>query len=223
MRQVDTEPQNFSANVLLRPIVQDYLLPTLAYTGGAAEVAYFAQAAVVYESLAERVTPVIPRFSATLIDRKAQTLLERYDLTLLDVFRGPDGLRETLAARSLSPELQRSFDEAEASLASALTAVREQLAALDKTLLDSATHAGEKMKYQLVQLRARAARAELRQTEILRRHADFLSDTLYPDKVLQEREVAGIQLLAARGLGLMREVYDSVRVDCLEHQAISLE
>ena len=64
LRQIASEPQSFSANVLLRPVVQDYLLPTLAYVGGAAEIAYFGQGAVVYKALLGRATPIIPRFSA---------------------------------------------------------------------------------------------------------------------------------------------------------------
>src|SRR5882672_12311409 len=76
--RVEAHPENFSPNALLRPVVQDYLLPTLVYTGGPAEVAYFAQAAVVYEKLLGRVTPVLPRFSATLVEPKSQRLLERY-------------------------------------------------------------------------------------------------------------------------------------------------
>ena len=223
LRRIDAEPQNFSANVLLRPIKQDYLLPTIAYTGGPAEVAYFAQAAVVYETLAENVTAIVPRFSATLIEHKAEQLLERYHLSLLQVFCGPDQLRERLAAHSLAQDLQRSFEQAELSVEKSLADIREKLVSLDKTLLDSATHAGEKMKYQLTQLRARAARAELRHTEVLARHADFLSATLYPNKTMQEREVAGVHFLSRHGLQLLRGLYDTIRTDCLEHQAITLD
>jgi bacillithiol biosynthesis cysteine-adding enzyme BshC len=223
LRRIDSQPENFSANVLLRPVVQDYLLPTIAYTGGAAEIAYFAQAAVIYEALADRVTPVVPRFSASLIEHKPQLLLERYGVSLVEVFRGPEPLREMLAARSLSQELQRTFDEANASVEKSLENIRTKLADLDKTLIDSATHAEEKMKYQLAQLRSRAARAELRQTEILGRRADFLSNTLYPNKVLQEREVPGIYFLANHGLQLLPGLYDMIRSECLEHQAITLD
>ena len=59
-------------------MVQDHLLPTLAYTGGSAEVAYFAQAAVAYKALLGQLNPNIPRFSATIVDTKANGLLERY-------------------------------------------------------------------------------------------------------------------------------------------------
>src|SRR5208283_1398336 len=86
LERIEEAPENFNPNVLLRPVVQDYLLPTLAYTGGAAEVAYFAQVAVVYEKLLGRVTPVVARFSATVVDAKVQRLLERYGLRLPDLF-----------------------------------------------------------------------------------------------------------------------------------------
>ena len=73
--RIESSPEQFSPNVLLRPVVQDYLLPTLVYTGGAAEAAYFAQAGAVYETLLGRVTPIVPRFSATIVEPKMQRLL----------------------------------------------------------------------------------------------------------------------------------------------------
>ena len=116
LRRIAAAPQDFNPNVLLRPVVQDYLLPTLTYIGGAAEVAYFAQIAVVYQALAGRITPILPRFSATILDHKHQGLLERYQLTLPEIFNGPTSLSEHLASRSLSQEVQKSFDQAAADL-----------------------------------------------------------------------------------------------------------
>ncbi len=101
LNRIASAPEQFSPNVLLRPIVQDYLLPTLAYTGGAAEAAYFAQAGAVYERLAGRVTPLIPRFSATIVEPKIQRLLERHGISVQDVFNGPEALRQ-LAGRAES-------------------------------------------------------------------------------------------------------------------------
>jgi hypothetical protein len=89
-------------------------------------------------------------------------------------------------------------------------------------LIDAATHASEKMHYQLSQLRARAARAGLRQAEILGRHADLLSNAVFPNKTLQEREVAGIYFMARYGNPLLQELCDTIRPDCLDHQVISL-
>ena len=221
LREISAEPERFSANVLLRPVLQDYLLPSLAYTGGAAEIAYFAQAAVVYEAIGGRTTPIIPRYSATIIELKLQTLLERYSITLPDLWHGAEKLREVLGLQTLPEALQKSFDQAKANLDESLAAMKEALARLDKTLVDSATHAGEKMHHQLEQLRGRAARAELRQSELISRHADLLSNSLYPNNTLQEREIAAAYFCARLGSGFLPEIYKSIHSDCLDHQIVS--
>jgi bacillithiol synthase len=222
LSRVAASPWDFSGNALLRPVVQDYLLPTLAYTGGSAEVAYFAQVAVVYEMLLGRVTPIVPRFSATIVEPKPKTFLERYGMRLTDLFQGPEALRELMASRTLPEELQSAFDQAETSLEKSLAAIREGLARLDSTLIDSATNAASKMQHQLSQLRSKAARAELRHTEVLTRKADVLSNLLYPGKALQEREIAGVYFVARYGREFLRDVYETIHPDCVDHQIISL-
>jgi bacillithiol synthase len=220
LARISKSPEQFSANVLLRPVIQDYLLPTIAYTGGSAEVAYFAQAAVVYEKLLGHVTPIIPRFSSTLVEPKADRLLERYGLSLQDLFH--DSLRERLAERMLPAELQSAFDRANATLDKSLASIRDALTKLDATLVDAANRAGSKMQYQLEHLRSSAARAEARQSELLSRHADVLKNMLYPNKTLQEREVGGVYFLAKYGTDLMQQLYGAIHTDCLDHQVIHL-
>ena len=222
LQKIAAAPQDFSPNVLLRPIVQDHLLPTLCYSGGTAEVAYFAQVGVVYEKLLGSVTPILPRFSATLVEPKVQVLLERYGLTLPDLFAGEDALREKIAARILPEELQVAFDRARASVETSLVAVRKAIVQLDKTLGEAADNAGSKMQHQLESLRARAARAELRQTEIVGRHAQLLSASLYPNKTLQEREIAALSYLARHGTDLLQTLYTHLHTDCHDHQVITL-
>ena len=216
-----SSPQAFSPNVLLRPVVQDYLFPTLAYVGGSAEVAYFAQAGAVYESLMGRVTPIVPRFSATLIEPKPQALLERYKLSFSDLFHGPEALQEKIGSHLLGPNLQNSFQQAKAAVERSMSAVSEALAHLDKTLVESAQNAESKMQYQITNLQARAARAELRHSEVADRHARFLSNTLYPDKTLQEREFAGIYFLAKHGREMLNGLLDVINPDCVDHQLVT--
>jgi bacillithiol synthase len=223
LERIERDPAKFSPNVLLRPVMQDFLLPTLAYTGGSAEVAYFAQGAVVYEKLLGRVTPVLPRFSATLVEAKPQRLLERYRLTLQDLFHGPEKLRETLAGRTLPSDLQTRFTDAKAALETSLGAIRETLARLDSTLVDAASNAEEKMKYQLTQLEARAARAEAQRNEVITRHAESLSSALYPNKLLQEREIAGVSFVARYGTELLRDLYQTIHTDCHDHQVVEVQ
>src|SRR5208282_2769040 len=221
--RIEKAPENFNSNVLLRPVVQDYLLPTLVYTGGAAEVAYFAQAAVVYEKLLGRVTPILPRFSATLAEAKPERILTRYQLGLPDVLLGPEKIREAIAARSLPSDLQTRFSEAYASVEQSMTALREAIGKLDATLIEAAESARTSMSHQIDRLRARVARAEELRNEVITRHADALSHALFPHKALQEREVAGVSFVARYGPELLTNLYQTIRPDCHDHQVIAVQ
>jgi bacillithiol biosynthesis cysteine-adding enzyme BshC len=220
--RIKASPEQFSPNVLLRPIVEDYLLPTLAYTGGAAETAYFAQAGAVYEALLGRVTPIIPRFSATIVEPKMQRLIEKNGIAVPDAFAGPDALRRQLAERGLPEDLQAAFDAARKSLDQHLSSIREKLIKLDRTLVDAAETARSKIEYQLERLHSQAARAEALKTELVARHAESLSQALYPDKGLQERSIGGIYFLARYGREFLHQLHDAIHPDCHDHQILEL-
>jgi bacillithiol synthase len=222
LQRIGSTPERFSPNVLLRPIVQDYLLPTLAYTGGAAEAAYFAQAGAVYEVLLERVTPIIPRFSATIVEPKVQRLLERHGIGVPDVFNGPEALRQQLAARSLPGDLQAAFEVAKQSLESNFAVIKEKLTRLDRTLIDAADTAGSKMQYQFERLYTQAARAEAQKGELVSRHAETLSQALYPDKGLQERGIGAVYFMARYGRELLHQLHDVIQPECHDHQILDL-
>ena len=222
MRRIGDAPEQFSPSVLLRPVVQDYLLPTLAYAGGAAEAAYFSQAGAVYETLLGRVTPIVPRFSATIVEPKMQRLLERHGISLKDVFNGPDALRQQIGARSLPGDLQAAFEAANQSLGANLGSIREKLEKLDRTLVDAAQTALSKMEHQLEKLQTQAGRAEAQKGELVGRHSETLSHALYPDKGLQERGIGGVYFLARYGSELLQQLHDAIQPDCHDHQILEL-
>lgn len=220
--RIAEHPEHFSPNVLLRPVVQDYLLPTLAYTGGTAETAYFAQAGAVYEALLGRVTPIVPRFSATIVEPKAQRWLRQYELTVPDTFHGPEALRQELAARSLPAGLQTAFERANKSVEDSFSGLQDALAKLDPTLVDACRTGASKARYQLDRLRERATAAELRRSEVVVRHAEALSHAIYPANALQERGIAGLYFLAHHGTELLQQLYETLRTDCHDHQLLEL-
>jgi uncharacterized protein YllA (UPF0747 family) len=220
--RINATPEEFSPNVLLRPVVQDYLLPTLAYAGGAAEAAYFAQAAVVYEKLLGRITPIIPRFSATLVEPKVQRGLEKYEISVLDIFQGLEALRRTLAERAMSADLQAAFERANKSVEESFSNLHKALAKLDPTLVEASQTAVSKARYQLDRLRERAMAAELRRSEVVARKAEVLNQALYPEDALQERGIAGVYYVARYGTELLKVLHDAMHTDCLDHQILEL-
>jgi bacillithiol biosynthesis cysteine-adding enzyme BshC len=220
--RISSTPEKFSPNVLLRPVVQDYLLPTLAYAGGAAEAAYFAQVGAVYENLLGRVTPIVPRFSATLVEPKVQRWLRQYGIAVPDTFHGPEALRQTLASHTLPSDLQAAFDRAKKSVEESFAGLQQALAKLDPTLVEASQTGASKIHYQLDRLRERAMAAELRRSEVVSRHAEALSHALYPGNALQERGIAGIYFVARHGTGLLHSLHDALRTDCHDHQILEL-
>lgn len=221
-RRIEATPEEFSANVLLRPVLQDYWLPTLAYVGGPAEIAYFAQAAVVYEKLLGRVTPIVSRMSATLIEPRIERLLTKYQVDLPEMFHGECELRDCIAARALPPELKQNFGDARDATDEAMKHISGSLQKLDPTLVEAATRATSKMQYQINRLEKRAAQAELRRSEIISRHAAQIESSLYPRKTLQEREIAGLYFHAKHGPALIDRLVDLAQARCPEHKVLVL-
>ncbi len=222
LERISSRAETFSPNVLLRPVVQDYLLPTIAYAGGPAEIAYFAQVGAVYETLGDRVTPVVPRFSATLVEAKTQRWMQHYGVSLAEVFQGVENLRRKLAASTLPEGLQSAFDKAQRAVEDSLAGLRKALEDLDPTLLGASQTAASKMNYQLDRLRQAATAAELRKSEVVGRHAEALTNKLYPEGELQERGIAGVYFVARHGLELLRGIYDAILPDCHDHQILEL-
>ncbi|HEY1936687.1 MAG TPA: bacillithiol biosynthesis cysteine-adding enzyme BshC [Candidatus Angelobacter sp.] len=222
LREAERCPERLSANVLLRPLMQDYLLPTLCYIGGPAEAAYFAQIEVVYRKLAGRVTPIVPRIFATLIEPRIAKLLDRYQLSLPDLFTTPEKARELVASRALPDSILKSFDSAAQHLEQALAVIQGPLEKLDRTLIDAAENAGAKMRYQLQGVRDKAARAEARKNTEVLRHADELITALYPEKDLQERGIGGAYFLLKYGRSVVEQIKAAVQTGCGEHQVVRI-
>jgi bacillithiol biosynthesis cysteine-adding enzyme BshC len=221
-RLAASEPERFSPNVTLRAVVQDYLLPTVAYLGGAAEIAYFAQTAEVYRVLERPVTPILPRSSLTLIERHTGRVLERYGLALEDFFAGPDSVLSRVVEEHLGADTAKTFTETEESVNGDLDKLREKLRSVDPTLADALETGRRKINYQLEGLRSRFHRAQMSRDEALQRQLQRAFDQLYPEKELQERHINMTSLLARHGRYVTSWIYNVINLGSTEHQIVYL-
>ncbi len=109
LKILETAPERISPNALLRPVFQDTILPTAAYVGGPAEIAYFAQSAVAYEAILGRITPVLPRLSATLLEPHIDAVMAAHEVSLPDAMTTADDLAQRLGARAMPIEAKRKL------------------------------------------------------------------------------------------------------------------
>jgi bacillithiol biosynthesis cysteine-adding enzyme BshC len=215
-------PGLFSPNVLLRPVVQDFLLGTAAYVGGPAEIAYFAQASVVYKRLLGRMPVMMPRASFTVIEPHAAGLLRKYGLELADFFEGRAAVRKKMEAALLPPGLAQRFEDSQNALRQNLQELREPVIKLDATLGGALETAENKILYQFVHLQEKVSRALAFRTEVLDRHERELVGLLYPDGQLQERSLCFLPFLAAHGLEVLDEVKRRITPGEVQHHVLYL-
>jgi bacillithiol synthase len=215
-------PLDFSANVLMRPVIQDGLLSTVAYVAGPSEIAYFAQASVIYELLLGRMPVILPRASFTLVDAHSVRLLRKYEVEFTDVLQGSARLRAKMEGRLLPRMLTRRFAGGEKSLQKMLAGLREQVIKMDPTLGGAMDTAESKMLFQFSKLKEKAAHALAVRSSILDAHERELSAHLYPDGELQERHHCFLPILAAQGMELLDELTQRIKLGGTQHQVLYL-
>jgi bacillithiol biosynthesis cysteine-adding enzyme BshC len=220
---LETEPERISPSALLRPVFQDFLLSTSLIVGGPAEIAYFAQLAVLYEPILGRVTPVQPRFSGTLVEPAIGELLRKHELSLERVFgESPASLAQLLGARAMPVEGKQKLAAAGTALDAELGPLLEWMRKLDAGLGRSAETAASKMLYQMNRLRRLAANFQLQREASLGRHAEAIAQALYPGGVLQERVHGAAYYFARYGFELAEEISVQAENACPGHTALWL-
>jgi bacillithiol biosynthesis cysteine-adding enzyme BshC len=218
--ELSDRAEQLSPNALLRPVVQDYVLPTVAYVGGPAELAYMAQSQVLYEELLGRMPVMLARSAFTLLDARTTKLMQRYGLTLPAFFHGEDGVREAIAGQLVPVNLVREFDETQKATSESLSKLRDDLVAFDVTLADAADKTRAKILYQLSKIERKTAREALRRNQRAGEEASYTSGLIFPEKHLQERLYSILPFIAEHGLELVDTLYEHVHLDCPDHKVL---
>jgi bacillithiol biosynthesis cysteine-adding enzyme BshC len=206
-----------SPNALLRPVVQDSMLPTAAIVGGPAEVAYFAQSETIYRSILGRMPVAVPRAGFTVLDARSQKRMERYGLKPADFFAGEDAVRRRIASTLAPPEVSAVMSQAAATVDGAVEQLRAALTGFDPTLAKALNLSARKIHHQLSRIEGKVGREALRRNERAARDARSLSGLIYPERHLQERIYSFLPLLAKHGAGLTGQVYEVIEPCGGEH------
>jgi bacillithiol biosynthesis cysteine-adding enzyme BshC len=206
LQLADSSPETLSPNALLRPVVQDYLFPTVAFCVGSAEISYLAQSEVIYRDILGRMPVLLPRADFTILDAKADKLLQKYKLCIENLWGGPQQLRKQMESVSLPGQLGENFDKKKALIDSTLTELGAEIQKLDATLAGAVETTREKMSFQLNKLREKTGRALDERAGLIAEHGDFLENLLYPERILQSRQLSFLPFLAQWGPAGLEEL-----------------
>jgi len=213
---------SLSPNALLRPVIQDSMVPTIAYIGGPAEVAYLAQSAVIYRAILGRTPLAVPRTGFTILDSRSGKLLDRYRLSLPDFFHGETVLRERLASRLIPASLNTRAQEAQAGVDAAVARLHQELRAFDPTLAKALDGSAKKIRYQIEKIGRKAGREALRRDERAAADASYLYGLIYPERTLQERLYSILPFVATHGPELIETIHGAIELDCPDHRLMTV-
>ncbi len=222
LNEIENYPEKFSPNVLLRPVCQDYLLSTGLYIAGPSEISYFAQVTPLY-NFYKIVTPIIyPRSSATILEKNVAAAMDKYDLTLHDIFLGLDQLKEKVIAGLSENNIEKAFEDSLNEIDLTFDKLKENLFAIDKTLVDSSLRYRERIFSAIKELKSKAIKAQENKHETTIRQLTRLSNLLYPLDNLQEREINFTYFYNKHGKEFITKIFNDISVSEFEHQIITL-
>ena len=192
--RIAAEPETLSPSVLLRPVVQDALLPNVATVAGPGEISYHAQLVPVYAALAVPMAILFPRFEATLVPRGVVELAERRGGAIEDFVRDFDGAMKGTADRALPEPLRAALDGFERRVDAEAETLREAAAEFDPALARATEDVLRRARDAVEKLRGKAAdaarAAEQRRDPAVKNYAEFLR----PRGVPQERVLSALVL-----------------------------
>jgi bacillithiol synthase len=219
---LDEHPERFSPNVVLRPIMQDYLLPTAAYVGGPAEVSYFAQFRPVYDWAGVPMPVIFPRASVTFTESKVQKVLDRYELTIADLDQDFERLFQQVVVGQMAVDVDEVFGEAIRRLHEVMDGLRASVASVDKTLGGATDATRTMLVKELEKFKGRVVKAEKRGQEDVRAQLEKAYVNLFPAGRLQERALSPLYFLNKYGPDLLTRLAETLSLDTTAHQVVEL-
>ncbi|HSI87508.1 MAG TPA: bacillithiol biosynthesis BshC, partial [Pyrinomonadaceae bacterium] len=218
----EREPGRFSPNVMLRAVVQDYLLPTICYFGGGAEVAYFAQMAETYRVLGRPVTTILHRQSFTVLENRHSRALEKFGLGLPELLEGRDAVLPKVVDEGVGRETARLIADVEEKINTELARLDRKFSEFDVTLAANLSTRRRKIIYHIGALRDKFRRSAVVRDETVRRQLDGLFSVVVPLGGLQERTMNVAYFIDRFGPNFIDSIYRGIDLDDRGHRIISL-
>ena len=222
VQQATQSPAAFSPNVLLRPVVQDTLFPTICYVAGPNELAYLGQLRGVYDHFGVPMPLMYPRASATLLDSAALRFLTRYKLPLEALQAQDEAALNDLLLAQIPPVVEESFAAAAQTIEAEMQRLVQTVPALDPTLEGAARSTLARMQHDLQTLHGKMIQAAKRRDETLRRQFIHARALAFPNGHAQERTVGFVSFLNEYGPALVERLNEELPLDLGRHWIVTV-
>ncbi|MCX7763239.1 MAG: bacillithiol biosynthesis cysteine-adding enzyme BshC [Candidatus Kryptonium sp.] len=217
---LDVNPQALSPNVVLRPICQDTLLPTVFYVAGPSEIAYFAQLKPAYAYFGIPMPVIFPRVSATIIEPKVSRIIEKYNIDLREVFTDFASVARKILIASSEFDIEGFFSKARSKIQTVIGEIRDFVSNIDSSLAGAVDNSAEKILYHINNIYEKTLIANQKRNEIIARQIEKLKVNLLPEDELQERVLNITYFLNKYSFELIDRLFDEFELFDFNHQLI---
>lgn len=222
IRDAADRPAGFSPGVLLRPIVQDTVLPTVCYVAGPNELAYLGQLRKVYEQFGVPMPLMYSRATATVLDSAAMRFLSKYNVPFDALQSKDDGPLNELLKTQIPPEVDDALAAVSRAVEERMSRVVEALPLLDPTLEGAAKNTLGKIQKDLEALQGKTIQAAKKKNETLRRQFQRTRALAFPDGHPQERTIAFIWFLNQYGQAFVEKLKQELALEMGIHQVVTI-
>jgi bacillithiol synthase len=221
IEQLYSTPENFSGNVILRPICQDYLLPTVAYVGGPSEIAYFGQFKSVYDFFGVNMPVIYPRVSATLLENRVSSFINKNGFSV-DEFFDEKKIIAKLMNKINELKVEDIFNNLKDEMNALYYSYGIDLEKIDKNLINTFKSKNEKYLESLDYLKNKFIESQVQQNESTINKLKAAIQSIYPDETLQERYINIVYYINKYGMEVIKKIIDSMEIDNFNHQVIEI-
>lgn len=219
---LEKKPEKFSANVLLRPICEDFLFPTGFYVAGPSEVSYYAQTLPLYKHFNVQQPYVFPRASATILESNIAKILMKYNLSTSQFFKDFQELKNETLSSTADNSVERIFTAINEEVLNSLEKLSDSLEAIDKNLVDLTKNTSGKIIHQIDVLKSKAMKSQENKYEATMRQISKAKNYIYPNDNLQERELGILNFVNKYGFDIFDWLYNELDIHEFKHQILEL-
>lgn len=220
VEEARTSPEHFSPNVLLRPLVQDTVFPTICYVAGPNELAYLGQLKEVYAHFGIPMPLMYQRATATLADSATLRFLSRYDLPITALRAQDESVLNQLLESQLPPTVEQSLASVASLISDGMAAVGAAVPQIDATLEGAVKSTHGKLQHEVHALHSKVIQAAKRKDDTLRRQFQRAQALTFPQGHPQEREVGFVWFLNRYGPVLVDRLMDELPLAMGHHWVV---
>jgi bacillithiol biosynthesis cysteine-adding enzyme BshC len=226
LADLDGHPERFSPNVVMRPLYQEMLLPTVAYVAGPGELAYFAQFMTGYNWAGLQMPLIYPRVSATIVEERLERILTKFSTTAEDILSNANSQNTALLDTLIDSALSAKFESAIGDVDISLEALREAVSKADQTLDAALTGLKGKVLTTIRDFQNKTLAAERKRHATEKAQLDKLLTAIIPSGELQERELNLVYFLNKYGpnfIKSLKQLLTPIALDFHEHHIVHLK